>query len=261
MGILNLTPDSFYDGARELHRSVPLALAHARQLVTEGAALLDLGGQSTRPGYAEISASEEIDRVVPVLCALREEYPQMPLSIDTYKPAVAKAALQAGAHIINDIHGLQGVDGPALLRLALDHDATVIAMHNDPALREADSAADPLPSVLTWLVRTIGCARAAGLPLARLVLDPGIGFGKTSAQNVALLSRLDALHALGQPLLLGVSRKSVISHLLPELKSPAERLEATLVLTALAVRQGIQLHRVHDVRLNAQAARLAAALR
>jgi len=147
-----------------------------------------------------------------------------------------------------------------LARLAAQAGAAVVVMHNDPALRDLTADVDPLPSVLAWLERSLALAAAAGLPADRVVVDPGIGFGKTQAQNLTLLARLGELHALGCPVLLGVSRKSVIGHALPELATPADRLEPTLALTALAVRQGVQLHRVHDVRANRRAARMAAAL-
>jgi len=222
--------------------------------------LLDIGGQSTRPGFTEITAGEEISRTVPVIRALAAEFPALPLSIDTYKPEVAAAALDAGAHLLNDIHGLQGPGGPELARLAVRAGAAVVLMHNDPALRELPPDADPIPSVLSWLRRSLDLAAAAGLLTDRIVLDPGIGFGKTQPQNLALLARLEALHALGQPLLLGVSRKSVIAHACPGLE-PEDRLEGTLALTALAVRQGVQLHRVHDVQANQRAVRMALAWR
>lgn len=266
MGIVNTSPDSFHPGSRL--PSFDAALAHARRLVAEGADLLDIGGQSTRPGYVEISEAEEIARTAPLLRALAAEFPGIPLSIDTYKPAVAAAALEAGAHILNDVHGLQGPGGPILARLAAESGAALVVMHNDPALRraaEADPAsaiaADPLPVVLAFLRRSLEIAVSAGVPRERLVIDPGIGFGKTPAQNIALLRRVDALHELGCPILLGVSRKSVFGHILPELSTPADRLEATLAATVLAVAQGIQLHRVHDVSSNRRAALVAAGLR
>ena len=266
MGIVNTSPDSFHADSRL--PSLDAAFAHARRLVAEGADLLDIGGQSTRPGYIEINEAEEIARTAPLLRALAAEFPRLPLSIDTYKPAVAAAALEAGAHILNDIHGLQGPGGPALARLAADSGAALVVMHNDPALRRAAEsapasavAADPFPSVLEFLRRSLEIARSAGVPSERLVLDPGIGFGKTSAQNIALLRRLDALHEIGLPVLLGVSRKSVFGHILPELDTPAERLEATLAATTLAVAHGVQIHRVHDVSAARRAALVAAALR
>ena len=259
MGIVNVTDDSFFDGGA--HFDPAHALAHARRLVAEGADLLDIGGQSTRPGYTEVGPAEEIARTGPVLRALAAEFPALPLSIDTYQPAVAAAALEAGAHILNDVHGLQGPGGAGLARLAAANGAAVVVMHNDPALRHLPAETDPLPAVLAWLGHSLEIAGTAGIEAGRIVLDPGIGFGKTPAQNLTLLARIGELHALGRPLLLGVSRKSTLRHALPELVSPADRLEATLAVTALAVRQGVQLHRVHDVQANRRAALMAAALR
>lgn len=258
MGILNVTDDSFFDGGR--HFSTDAALRRARALVAEGADLLDVGGQSTRPGYVEVSEEVEIARTAPVIRALAAEFPALPLSIDTYKPAVAAAALEAGAHILNDIHGLQGPGGNALARLAAGAGAAVVLMHYDAGLCDLPAGADPVPRVLDWLKRSLEIASEAGLPPDFQVVDPGIGFGKTQPQNIALLACLDALHVLGRPVLLGVSRKSVIAHISPGL-APDERLEGTLALTALAVRQGVQLHRVHDVKENLRAARVARALR
>ena len=259
MGIVNVTDDSFFDGGA--HFDPAQALTHARQLVAEGADLLDIGGQSTRPGYVEVGPTEEMARTVPVIGALAAEFPALPLSIDTYQPAVAAAALEAGAHILNDVHGLQGPGAAELARLAAASGAAVVVMHNDPTLRGLPPETDPLPVVLAWLRRSLEIAVAVGIAAGHVVLDPGIGFGKTPAQNLALLARLGELHVLGHPLLLGVSRKSVIRHVLPELVAPADRLEATLAITALAVRQGVQLHRVHDVQANRRAALMAAALR
>ena len=278
MGIVNTSPDSFHADSRL--PSLDAALAHARRLVAEGADLLDIGGQSTRPGYVEISDAEETARTAPLLRALAAEFPRLPLSIDTYKPAVAAAAIEAGAHILNDIHGLQGPGGPALARLAAESGAALVLMHNDPALRQSsmsfqlmipndtgilpvsgDDTSRLLSAVLAFFRRSLEIAASAGVPRERLVIDPGIGFGKTPAQNIALLRRLDALHECGLPILLGVSRKSVFGHILPELVTPADRLEATLASTALAVAQGVQLHRVHDVVAARRAALVAAALR
>jgi dihydropteroate synthase len=279
MGIVNTSPDSFHADSRV--PALDAALAHARRLVAEGADLLDIGGQSTRPGYVEIGGAEEIARTAPLLRALAAEFPRLPLSIDTYKPAVAAAALEAGAHILNDIHGLQGPGGAQLARLAAESGAALVVMHHDAALRQSGTGVPPvgssrgmgvppmsdeegsslLASVLSFLRRSLEIAFAAGVPRERIVVDPGIGFAKTQLQNVALLRRLNALHELGCPVLLGISRKSVFGHLVPELATPAERLEATLAATALAVAQGVPLHRVHDVAANRRAALTAAALR
>lgn len=258
MGIVNVTDDSFSDGGR--HPTTETALAHARRLVAEGADILDIGGQSTRPGYVEVDNAAEIARTAPLIRALAAEFPALPLSIDTYQPAVASAAFAAGVHILNDVHGLQGPGGAELARLAAEHRAAVVVMHHDPALRDLPLAADPMPAVLGWLRRSVGIALAAGVSAKRIVLDPGIGFGKTQPQNHALFLRLGELRALGFPLLLGISRKSLIRHLVPELESPADRDEATLALTALGVRAGVEIHRVHAVRANRRAALLAAAL-
>lgn len=258
MGIVNTSPDSFHADSRL--PTFDSALAHARKLVAEGADLLDIGGQSTRPGYVEISEVEEIARTAPLIRALATEFPRLPVSVDTYKPAVAEAALEAGAHIVNDIHGLQGCGGSALARLAASSGATLVVMHNDPALRDAQCDTNPVPAVLEFLGRSIDIAVSAGVSADKVVVDPGIGFGKTQPQNVALLRRLAALRPLGRPVLLGVSRKSVFGHIMPELATSADRLEATLASTVLAVVQGVQIHRVHDVAAARRAALAAAAL-
>jgi dihydropteroate synthase len=259
VGILNLTDDSFFDGGQ--YNSLPAAVSHARLLVAEGASVIDIGGQSTRPGYTEVGPEEEIRRVVPVIREL-VRHVAAPLSIDTYHPAVADAALAAGAHIVNDIHGLQR--DTAMAEVIARYGAAAILMHNDPALRDAAASGtaptnDVMAHVKRFLGRTLALAAAAGIDPRYIILDPGIGFGKTQAQNLEILARLGELHDLGHPLLLGISRKSVISHVLD---LPAdERLEGTLALTALAVAQGVQFHRVHDVRANHRAALMAAAVR
>lgn len=255
LGIVNTTPDSFHADSRQPDPEA--AYQHAARLLHEGADALDIGGQSTRPGYVEIPPAEEIARTTPVLRRLAATHPGVPLSIDTYQPAVAEAALAAGAHILNDIQGLQGSGGPELARLAARYGAGVIIMHHDPTLRDRPDE-DPLPSILAWLARSLDLARLAGIAPERIVLDPGVGFGKTPAQNAEVLRRCHELHALGLPVLLAVSRKSVFGHLVPELNSAAERLEATLAATAIAVTRGIRLHRVHDVAANRRAALTAA---
>jgi dihydropteroate synthase len=252
VGILNLTPDSFFDGGK--FATGESAIARARRLVEEGAAIIDVGGQSTRPGYEEISDEEEIARVVPVITALVPGLP-VPISIDTYKPAVARAALQAGAHLINDIYGLQR--NPELARLAAEFGCPVVVMHNDAAFRE--SPGDVIYKIKIFFDRSREIAAQAGLAEALIVLDPGIGFGKTHEQNLEILARLSELKLLGFPLWLGASRKSVIGNVLG--LPPDERLEGTLATTALAVWQGVEFIRVHDVGANARAAKMAAAIR
>lgn len=252
VGILNVTDDSFFDGGR--HNALPAAVSHARLLVAQGATVIDVGGQSTRPGYTEVGPDEEIRRVVPVIREL-VRHTAVPISIDTYHATVADAALAAGAHIVNDVHGLQR--DPLMASVIAKHNAAAILMHNDPTLR--DSPADVIASIKTFLTRSLSLATAAGIDPSRIILDPGIGFGKTQPQNLQILARLSELHSLGHPLLLGISRKSVISHVLD--LPPEDRLEGTLALTALAVAQGVQFHRVHDVEPNARAARMSAAVK
>ena len=252
VGIVNVTPDSFYDGGRTA--TTDAAVKHAEQLIAEGAGMLDIGGQSTRPGHQVVSAEEEIARVVPVIAALAGRTP-IPLAIDTYKPAVARAALEAGAHVVNDIHGFQRE--PELAQLAAQFGAAAIAMHFDETFSLAPG--DAVAMQLAFFRRTLAIAVEAGFEPDRLVLDPGIGFHKTQEQNLELIARIGELRALGLPVLLGASRKSVISHVLG--LPPDERLEGTLATTAIAVWQSVEFLRVHDVRANLRAARMAAALR
>jgi len=223
-------------------------------LVADGAAMIDIGGQSTRPGHTEISAEEEILRVVPVLEALVGRI-GVPISIDTYKPAVARAALAAGADVLNDIYGFQ--QNPELAEIAARQGCGVILMHQEAGFSETSGAT--MERITAFLQRSIAIAVAAGLSRDRIILDPGIGFGKTHAQNLEILARLGELRALGCPLLLGASQKSVIGNVLT--LPPDERLEGTLATTALAVSQGVAFIRVHDVRANLRSALMAQAIR
>ena len=252
VGILNVTPDSFFDGGRWDEPAA--ALAQLGRLVREGAAAIDVGGQSTRPGHAEVSPEEELARVLPVLRAAGAgDGP--PLSIDTYRAAVARAALAAGAHLVNDIHGFQG--DPHMPAVVAEAGCPAILMHHDrgfPGL-----AGDPIEAIKRYFERSLGKAAAASIPAERLILDPGIGFFKSPAQNLEILRRLGELRALGRPLLLGASRKSIIGRVLAE-ADPGERLEGTLAITVLAALQGVELIRVHDVRANLRAARMAEAI-
>ncbi|MDX2186745.1 MAG: dihydropteroate synthase [Opitutaceae bacterium] len=252
VGILNVSPESFFDGAKS--SGAESALERAKSLVAEGASLIDVGGQSTRPGYVELSPEEETARVVPVIEALTKEV-AVPISIDTYKAPVAEAALKAGAHVLNDIFGLQR--DPSLAELAARHGAAVIAMHQEKEFSAFDG--DPVARVRNFFRKTLRVANAAGIPTDRLVLDPGIGFGKTQAQNLDLIARLGELRDLRCALLLAASRKSVIGNILN--LPPQERLEGTLATTAAAVWQGVDFVRVHDVAANLRIARMAEALR
>lgn len=252
VGIVNVTPDSFSDGRR--FATAEAAVAQAERLVAEGASMIDIGGQSTRPGYQEISAAEEIARVVPVITALLGRV-GVPLSIDTYKLDVARAALEAGAHVLNDIFGLQRE--PALAQLAAEFGCSVIVMHQEAEFQKLEE--DPVVRMGEFFRRSVAIATQAGVPPEQIILDPGIGFGKRHEQNLEILGRLAEIRALGFPVMLGASRKSVIGNVLS--LPVEERLEGTLATTALAVWQGIDLIRVHDVRSNLRAARMSWAMR
>ncbi|OUS69933.1 dihydropteroate synthase [Paenibacillus sp. MY03] len=238
MGILNATPDSFSDGGR--YMDVEAAVAHARSMVEQGADILDIGGESTRPGFDTVSAEEEIRRVVPVIAAVRAALPHIPLSIDTYKASTARAALEAGAHIINDIWGLKSE--PDMAAVAAEYGCPVIVSHN----RHARDYTDFVPDVLADLRGSIGLALAAGVAEDAIWVDPGIGFAKTYEDNLALLGRLRELTALGCPILLGTSRKRFIRQ---ALDLPVDQVAwGTAATVALGIAHGAQIMRVHDVR-------------
>lgn len=245
MGILNVTPDSFSGDGLE---DVSAAVEQARRMADEGADLLDVGGESTRPGHAPVDVDEELRRVLPVLRAVRTALPDMPLTIDTTKPAVAEAALDAGAHAINDVWGVDE-DGTRA-RIAAARRVPIVLMHNraEPRYR------DLLREVMDDLRHAIDRAMQAGVAETDILIDPGFGFGKTAEHNLALLRGLGELRRLGRPILLGTSRKSTLGKVLD---LPAEdRLEATLATTVLGIAAGVDIVRVHDVRANARAARM-----
>jgi dihydropteroate synthase len=250
MGILNVTPDSFSgDGLLQAANPVDAAVALARRMADEGADLLDVGGESTRPGHAEVSAGDERARVVPVIAAVHAALPAMPLSVDTTKPEVAAAALDAGAALVNDVWGVAPDD--RLLRVAAERRVPVVLMHN----REEPRYVNVLAEIVADLQAAIERALRAGVAWDAIVIDPGFGFGKTPDQNVALLRDLDALRVLGRPVLLGTSRKSTLGKVLD--LGPDERVEATLATTVLGAAAGVDIVRVHDVRENVRAARMA----
>ena len=254
MGILNVTPDSFSgDGLLAVPGDpVEAAVAAGRRMVDEGADILDIGGESTRPGHDPVGLDEERGRVVPIVAALRAALPGTPLSIDTTKPAVAEAALAAGADLVNDVWGVG--DDDALARLAADHGIPLVVMHN----RAEPRYTTLLPEVIADLQRAIERALRIGVRWDDLIVDPGFGFGKTAEQNLALLRGIGELRMLGRPILLGTSRKSTLGRVLD---LPAtERLEATLATTALAIAAGVDVVRVHDVRANLRAARISDAV-
>ena len=254
MAILNVTPDSFSGDGLLASGPDPVeaAVARARSMVAEGADILDVGGESTRPGHAAVDADEEIARVVPVVAALRAALPTTALSIDTTKPSVAAAALDAGADLVNDVWGVGADDG--LARLAAERGVPLVVMHN----RAEPRYDDLLTEVVADLRAALDRAEGLGVPPEHLVVDPGFGFGKTPEQNLALVRELAALRVLGRPILLGTSRKSTLGRVLD---LPVEdRLEATLATTALGIAAGADLVRVHDVQPNVRVARVTDAI-
>jgi dihydropteroate synthase len=250
MGILNVTPDSFSDGGRSV--ALHDALANARRMVDEGADIIDVGGESTRPGHIPVSPEEEMARVLPVLEALAAEI-AVPVSIDTQKAKVAEAALSRGAAILNDIWGLLG--DPDMAHVAAAHDAGVIVMHNRTVV---DGAVDIVTDIVAFFERSLERAARAGIRSDRIVLDPGIGFGKTFEQNLAALAGLREIGRLGFPLLLGTSRKSLIGKVIAT--EPRDRLPGTIASNVLGIAAGCAIIRVHDVAAHVQAARVTEAI-
>lgn len=249
MGILNVTPDSFSDGGK--FNDVERALKQATQLIEEGADILDLGAQSTRPGIREISAEEEWLRMAPVLRALVDVV-KIPLSIDTYYADVAEKALACGAHMINDVWGLQR--DREMAKVAGRYQAPVIVMHNQKGTAYHHLVGD----MFTFLRESIRLAEEQGLSGDQIILDPGIGFGKTTAQNLELMARLAEFKSLNHPLLLGASRKSMIGNTLD--LPVEERLEGTLATSVLGAAAGVDILRVHDVLSNRRAVQMADAI-
>lgn len=249
MGILNITPDSFSDGGK--HNLLNQAVEHALRMVEEGADIIDVGGESTRPNYTMISDDEEIARIIPVIEAIRKNT-DIPISVDTYKSKVADAACQAGADLVNDIWGMQYA--PDMARVVARNKACVCIMHNRKAIDYKDFYKD----LCDDLEKSIQIALEAGISQDKIILDPGIGFAKTYEMNLYLLGHLEQMHKLGYPILLGSSRKSVIGLTLNE---PVENLlEGTLATSVMAVMKGCQFIRVHDVKENIRAIRMTEAV-
>lgn len=250
MGILNVTPDSFSDGGA--YNTTERALRHAEEMLKEGADILDVGGESTRPGHIQISETEEIERTAPVIERLKAEF-DAPVSIDTYKSAVAREALRAGADLINDIWGLKYDEKMA--GLIAEAKAACCLMHN----RREAVYKDFMEDMKQELKETLKLAEQAGIPRENIILDPGVGFGKTYEHNLQAIDCVDQLGELGYPVLLGTSRKSVIG---TALELPVtQRVEGTLVTTVYAVLKGCAFVRVHDIRENVRAIRMAEAIR
>ena len=237
MGILNVTPDSFSDGGKWITHDA--ALRHADGMIGDGADIIDVGGESTRPGYQEITDSEEIDRIVPVVKALHDRF-DIPISIDTYKSKVAAAAIEAGADLVNDIWGLKH-DGNMAETIA--HTGAVCClMHN----RKVMDYGDFLTDLLDDLRQSLDLARKAGIAENKIILDPGVGFAKTPEMNLAAINKIDAIRSLGYPVLLGASRKSIVGKVLD--LAVTDRLEGSLAAAVVGLIRGCSFVRVHDVK-------------
>lgn len=250
MGILNMTPDSFSDGGK-WNENVS-ARKHVQDMIEKGAAIIDVGGESTRPGFDKISCEEEINRTIPIISWIRENYPDILISIDTTKAAVAKAALEAGADIINDVSGLY--EDADMASVAAKYDAYVCLMHNGLYFDKNYSGEPHEEGYLEKEMKMmLDNALASGIKKERIILDPGVGFGKTQEENAQILANLGELHSLGCPLLLGTSRKSVFGFLTG--LQVNDRLEGTMVASVLAVQAGYAVVRVHDVEENYRAVR------
>ena len=250
MGILNVTPDSFSDGGN--FNSVDKALEHAREMIKEGADIIDLGGESTRPGHKYVDADEELRRIIPVIKKLKSEL-DIPISVDTYKAKVAEESLKLGVEMINDIWGLR--KDKDMANVIAKYKAYVCIMHNQD---NTEYDKDIIESIKEFLLESINIAIESGIDKDKIVLDPGIGFGKTYEQNLEVLKRLGELKSLGYPILLGTSRKSVIGNTLN--LPPQERVEGTIATTVLGIKDGVDIVRVHDVEKNLRAAKMADAI-
>lgn len=258
MGIVNVTPDSFSDGGRLA--SVEAAVAHGLRLAEQGAHILDIGGESTRPGAEPVDAAAEIARVIPVIEGLRAGWTG-PISIDTMKPAVARAAVAAGATMWNDVSALGFAPDGMAVAADLNCDVVLMHMRGEPrTMQVAPHYDDVIAEVTAWLLARATAAMAAGVSRERLWLDPGLGFGKTAAHNLALTAHLDRLVATGFPVLYGASRKRTIQSVDPTAVDPTDRLGGSLALALEAARRGAAVIRVHDVRETVQALALLAAV-
>lgn len=245
MGILNATPDSFSDGGE--YNTTAQAVARALQLVEDGADLIDIGGESTRPGATIVPMVEELNRVIPVIKAVRHTV-DVPISIDTYKAEVANQAILAGADIINDVWGAKA--DPDMARVAAEHNVPIILMHN----RYDTNYADIMLDIKSDIEESIEIARSAGVRTENIILDPGIGFAKTHEQNLEVMRRLDEFSSLGYPVLLGTSRKSIVARTLNT--PPNDRVEGTGATVCLGIERGAQIIRVHDVKPMVRMARM-----
>jgi dihydropteroate synthase len=250
MGIVNVTPDSFSDGGQHAQREA--AIAHALRLIVEGADIIDIGGESTRPGALPVGVQQELDRVLPIIEGLHGV--AVPLSIDTCKPEVMHAAIAAGVQMVNDINALQD---PAALKIVAASDVAVCLMHkqgNPDTMQIQPHYQDVVYQVSEFLRARIAAAEAAGITRARIMVDPGFGFGKTLAHNLALLRELDRLRGLGVPILAGLSRKSMLGAITG--REVGDRVAASVAAALLAVQRGASIVRVHDVRATVDALKI-----
>lgn len=255
MGIVNVTPDSFSDGGH--HASTQAAIVHARRLIAEGADILDVGGESTRPGAAMVDEQEELDRVLPVIEGLRDI--PVPISIDTYKPAVMRAALAAGASMVNDVNALQS---EGAIDAVLSSDAAVCLMHkqgNPDTMQHRPVYRNVMEEVGAFLRERIAVLEAAGVTRERIVIDPGFGFGKSLEHNLELLRHLDALNDMGVPILAGLSRKSMLGAITG--RDVGDRVAASVAAAMLATQRGAAIVRVHDVRETVDALKILQAVK
>ena len=250
MGILNLTPDSFSDGGN--FNNIENAMNQVTKMIKDGADIIDIGGESTRPGHTSVGAQEELERIIPIISKIKKEL-QIPVSVDTYKAEVAKEALELGVEMINDVWGLR--KDKDMAKTIANYDAYVCIMHNQNG---TNYDKDIMEAIMEFLQESINIGIDAGIDKNKIVLDPGIGFGKTFEQNLEVLRRLEELQQLGYPILLGTSRKSVIGNVLNV--EPKERVEGTVATTVLGIRDGVDIVRVHDVLENTRAAKMADAL-
>ncbi len=249
MGILNATPDSFSDGGKYI--DVSKALTHAENMIKDGADIIDIGGESTRPGYTQISDDEEISRILPIIEAIKSNF-DIPISVDTYKSAVAHAALMSGADLINDIWGLKHDENMG--SVIKHHNAAVCLMHN----RENSIYTDFLTDVVNDLRQSIDIAKKHGIDDEKIIIDPGVGFAKTLENNLLIINKLEILSKLGYPILLGTSRKSMIGLTLD--LPVTDRLEGTIATTVLGCIKGAMFVRVHDVKENRRAVKMTEAI-
>ncbi len=262
MGVVNVTPDSFFDGGA--HDTPGPAAAHASQLIADGADIVDIGGESTRPGASEVSVADEIARVVPTIAQIRAAHPEAQISVDTMKAEVAAAAIEAGATYVNDVTAFTGDPEIASVVAGAGVDCCLMHMQGDPRTMQDDPQyRDVVDEVRAYLETRMQVAVAAGVAEERIQLDPGIGFGKTLAHNLELLARLDEIVALGCPVVIGVSRKSFISRIAQDAGvsgvEVSDRLPGTVAANTLAFERGAKVFRVHDVREAAQGLAVAAA--